>query len=295
MNYKHDADSFWMPRPCSPIEYGQRVDPDIISWLEPTSDEIDMYAKELDFQLDHRRGQPRYLPARFTQLRNLPASLLHSLDWLDDLGDHFAYRPSPPSNVRSRAPQTYWLDFSQLQLNQYLAILLGSRMKVVRGRCEISLRLGPMFLTQPPCKVLGIYQVNEESVPSDEGICTSLELLHRIQDEGGIKVERLLALDHVASTAMSTWLLASKKLEQRVQTCHWVDSVWHVPGVPKLVLLLHNSAMSETRPDVNWHVTRSQYLSAIGSREEREGEWIPRELMEPAKTTTIRTQIDFCR
>ncbi|KAF2873626.1 hypothetical protein BDV95DRAFT_488823, partial [Massariosphaeria phaeospora] len=125
---KHGPESFWVSRPCSPVEYGQLIDPNIV-WLQPTLDDISAFEDEFDCTIVKRRGKKLYFPARFTQL--------------------------------------------------------------------------------------------------------------------------LAALQEVSTTTLSTWLREAEELKELVRTGHWVDNVWLIPGAPKLLLLLHNGAMSETEPDKN--------------------------------------------
>jgi hypothetical protein len=295
-----------------------------------------------------------YLPARWRQLVDGPADLLSALDDFDQFQDrYFGYNygithrvgPIPPS------PHLHWLDLSQFKLNTFFAHLFGQRLKHDRsdkstGKCEIDLNpatsprnllidhrivssgliifMDSMFVTQPPCKVIGIYHNRDNSSPvvfermgCFNSLVSNLELLGRVRNDEGIRIGELIAaLKSYAPRVLSAWTERVEQLQSKVATGHWTDDIWNVPGQPRITLLLDNAAMQvdtfdelefSQSPDNPWrdantilhstfceHITRPFLLLADEFREIRQGEWMPEELWEPAKST-VRAAINWWR
>jgi hypothetical protein len=294
-----------------------------------------------------------YLPARWRQLVDGPGDLLSGLEDFDQFQDrYFRYNyqimhrtvPIPPS------PHFQWLDLSQFKLSTFFVHLFGQRLKHDRsdkstGKCEmdsnplalpvnllidhniVSSRLivlmDSMFVTQPPCQVIGVYHSRDNSSPGVErmgcfnSLVSNLELLGRVRNDEGIRVrEFITALKSYAPRVLSAWTERVKQLQSKVATGHWTDDIWNVPGQPRITLLLDNAAMLSDSfdnrefmrgPADPWrnantilqstfcgHITRPFLLLADDFRDIRQGEWMPEELMEPTKST-VRAAINRWR
>ena len=316
---KEYANSFNKPWPCKPITYGQPIDPQLL-WMQPTANEIESVWKDQCRLLNQTPGI-WYLEARFTQAKNLPPDMVEALDYVDTHSSPYRWRtpPKPMPTSRGSENKSFWLDFSQLQLSPYLTNILQDRIMINRGRCEIALQpagnagemlverskiamidaISEMYITQPPIQVLGIYHTNVERDRrrNDDNCFSDVELLGRIQDPQGIRVGQLFtALREHSSTVSSAWIDQATKyiVEKGIAIGHWVDDIWLVPGRPKMVLLLDNKEMRDGI-DIHWHVSRPMYVTARALREEREAEWVPKEWMEPGKTLTVMSQINWNR
>lgn len=148
-----------------------------------------------------------------------------------------------------------------------------------------------MFFTQPPCKTLGIYHHRHDKGKIDKWARASskLELLGRIHNPEGLRVNEFLsALEQYYPIVFHAWLYRAYRLREQVAWRHWIDDIWYVPGAPELVLLLDNCAMKaeEDGLEYGFHTSRRAYLAAERCRAERQGEWLPQELMEPVQTAT---------
>lgn len=189
--------SFWEPTTGSvPVDYGSIVDSAATTRGSLTQQEIETVVLAVGEAMQRAErgcvqdeGWPQvnvrrkilYFPARYIQAPNLPPTLSAVFDELNKT----QHRMMPSTyhidrdGPTSRNPHRYWLDFSQLSINPHFAALFQTRFKEVGGRIEIELRpnathdslvinpsdekelidlMGPMLLTQPPCKVMGIYQ-----------------------------------------------------------------------------------------------------------------------------------------
>lgn len=150
-------------------------------------------------------------------------------------------------------------------------------------------------------------------------------MLLRLRNDEGLRVKEVLAaLIQYAPRVLSSWLEQVADLKQKIGTGHWQEDVWHVSGIPRFTLLLDSANMeqewigdgdhwqsimdaSEVEPSslsyerisaipmprsFCGHTTRLPYLIADGFREERQIEWVPRELIEPAPSS-IRFPVNW--
>jgi hypothetical protein len=99
-----------------------------------------------------------------------------------------------------------------------------------------------MFLTEPPCKALGIY------VPHNNA--AGLEHVTRLCDTQGLRVGHFLsALEQHAEDALIIWQDEAKIFRQGIQDPHWTDfttlrqkeNVWTHPGYPKFMVFLERA------------------------------------------------------
>jgi hypothetical protein len=349
------GDSFW--HSCAePVEYGDTLGTH--HWVIPNEQETEMFSsivlKDVARRPTRQGSKFLYFPALFTQQLDLPddvCSALNDLDTVQNEKREFsAFCQLLRHARRSRKPDAdiYWLDMSQFHFNPYFGALFGDRMQQRRGRFDIDLHsvysaspgqllvdrmryppslldcIGRMYLTQPPCKVLGVYHQAKENATQSTHRVPNVQLLERIHNAGGIRVSELLAaLDRYAPVILSTWIQRVKDLAKKVETGHWQEDIWNVPGAPRISILLDNTDMGSDafdddvyldrvrhdlcdlnhpywgRPDIypihemlDGHITRFHYVVADGWREERQGEWMPREMVEPMKST-IRAPIKW--
>lgn len=159
----------------------------------------------------------------------------------------------------SRLGGPRWTDLSQFQINPYfldqledcLQLTHGSFVVTIEPRLQHDLRdralptgleqlVDTMFLTSPPCKVLGIYALSPESArPSPEGL-HSVKRLHRAN---GIRVGDLLRqIRQLMPTAIRRWRDNSRTIHQHIEREDWTRMSSHSskcqalggPGFPKL-------------------------------------------------------------
>jgi hypothetical protein len=254
------------------------------------------------------------LPAVLTQRYEWSGETLQMLDEHEDELNTISV-PLPAS----RHPHCYWLDFTQLELNPYLDVLFGQRMEVRRGRCELRLStaspglpslldrtLSTSFLrvveqtlfTKPRCKTLGLY-VNDATrseairATEEDPLWCDLRFLERINDEDGIRIGQLLrALVRQSGRIISTWTQQTQRLKHTVRTGHWIDDVWNLPGWPTVYIMLDHMEMREGL-EPGFHATREGLLLTRGKREERQCEWMTRDLIEPSMSTTGRHPVNW--
>ncbi|KAF2446017.1 hypothetical protein P171DRAFT_484670 [Karstenula rhodostoma CBS 690.94] len=215
MTRKNDSRAFLMAHPCAAVEYGQELN---ISWLKPTREEQDAFIKQYQQLIDDTEGSKVawkyvYPPAVFTQLGDLPEA------FFDSLNEYVKFQiPSraPDSSLFIRA-----IGIHSFVLNPYFEGLFGDtgRLKHARSKWEITLRddtfhplidparvpgdfldlIGPMHITQPPCKALGIYLKQGSMMTNNLELlqwCSSafvtLSPLHSVRNADGIKAHELL-------------------------------------------------------------------------------------------------------
>lgn len=168
------------------IEYGQIIEHDTTAPTKPTAKQIEDFALHVSEVIRRSpvrwlaevRGKVLYFPARHAQLTDLPDGTADTLDQMDikQRTKHHEHVPPIP-----RSANVYWLDVSQLDMNPYLRAILEREHSLTQrlGRWEVKLRssvskenlifdtfssswalldaIGPMHITQPPCRAIGIY------------------------------------------------------------------------------------------------------------------------------------------
>jgi hypothetical protein len=235
-----------------PVDYGQVMETSPL-WLQPSEEEIaeiEQFAATLSSKT-HREATERFFPARIVQARalSLEASTAIYTAW-----ERF-YQQVPQS--LSQATDEHWCDLSQLRFNPYFLDLYSGRVQLKLGRCEITLRpgtqrllykrllpeadftqlIGSMFLTDPPCKAIGVYVPRVGS--------GSLEPVAKILDVDGIRVGHLLStLQEHCNVALDTWHKQAEKLRRDISESHWIKFTanwqkrypWSCPGFPKFTV-----------------------------------------------------------
>ena len=128
------------------------------------------------------------------------------------------------------------------------------------GRCEIALKpgftrhrvlrnaishadftelIGSMFLTEPPCRALGIYDTRLRRC--------SLGAITRVCDEGGVRIGHFLsALREPADEVLTLWLNQATEVRRAIHEPHWTaftraqdkHHTWIYYGSPKYVVFL---------------------------------------------------------
>jgi hypothetical protein len=127
----------------------------------------------------------------------------------------------------SLAPGPRWLDLSQVHFNPYFTALFEVCIRFPYGHCSIDLVPGQryltaspiirskelgdlvkgMFVTQPPCKALGIYV-------HGEGSHNQTKRINHVHSEEGIRIGQLLeSLDECIPEIIEHW--SSKVLRSR--------------------------------------------------------------------------------
>ena len=172
---------FREPHPCAPIEYGQLIEREL-EWLQPSASEIACFESNLEElaqegtlieQGDVRKLSRFFCPAHLTQGKELPHSAY-------ELFRTFCQHRCHPDSLAALPPRTdgpHWLDLTQLQVNPHFVDLFQDFLQLTQGTCEIAVKphldqhlryqtwlttpvpgnlVQSMFLTQPPCKVLGL-------------------------------------------------------------------------------------------------------------------------------------------
>ena len=360
--------------PDAAIEYGSLVDPAASTLDQPDDQEMQAFSQHVHETLQRLerasnrqdelsvlglRRKSIYFSARYTQSPMLPANISAILDDLD-VAQHDMFRQlwiagllAPHhTELVSRNPHLYWLDFTQFKINPYLPALFGTRLEEKQGRIDIKLQsneagnvsllltplsedllnlLSSMSLTRPPCKAIGIYHSRDTTRYDPPGRehheVSNKELLVRLHSEQGVTIAEVVrALLKHTPRVLSSWLDRAADLRHKVLTGHWQEDIWHVPGAPCFFLLLDSlameqewvgdqehaasiqQAMSECSPGREMermmqipmsrsfcgHITRPLYLIADDFREERQGEWVPKELMEPS-ASSIRYPVAWDR
>jgi hypothetical protein len=173
--------------------------------------------------------------------------------------------------------------------------------------------IGPMQVTYPPCRSLGIYYY-EPSVVATWGIHA---LLKRVRRDDGIRIADLLEVLEATPELMSRWMVNAEELREMVKEAHWIDDLWKIPGTPRFRIYLDRADMSDEKVHADSclstdaaisstaitaaeatlgypaHTTRTAYMSAERFRRSREREWVSDDLIEPAESTTGRHPINF--
>jgi hypothetical protein len=246
--------------PCPPVGYADhiRLDSDI-SWMQPSTDEIAVVERELENAAQkglHELAEV-YYPARIAQAIDLPEDAYVAIR---TSYERLRFKPAE-SNPTDRSRR--WSDLSQIRMNPHIVELFGIRMEIKRGRWEIALKAGgdqpcllqgslpggnfadriaDMFLTDPPCKALGVYV--------DQSPSAFLKQLARVCDEDGIRVRPFLdALEHHANELLSTWISQANDMRQEIKESHWTDystaqqkrRLWKHYGSPKFVVFLEQT------------------------------------------------------
>ena len=264
-----------------------------------------------------RVSKMTYLPGRLTQRNDLCFELSVQSRILETYEWDLVKQPWELNAPGTQPLHTYWFDFSQLHINPYFASLFGPSLRMPRGRIEIALPpslnydnlfpscttmqdtlfglIGEMSITQPPCKTVGVYCYDRSQAKNNRN--AALHFLGGLHNKKGMSISKLMnTLLTFTARLYSSWTEQAKKLQQEVSISHWIDDIWELPGRPTFILLLgHADARygKETIVDGRFHRSRHAYMSAWNAREEREGKWVPRELMEPAKTETCRSNINW--
>jgi hypothetical protein len=243
--------------PCSPVEYGDRIDIQTgISWMQPSDDEIAHVEQETATASQRPLHELRqvYYPARIVQASSLSGAAYLAIQ---DAYERLQWKLAETDAVdQSRR----WIDLSQFMMNPHVVELFGDRMQLKLGRCEIALKAGTgqprlvqgslpsgnfanliadMFLTEPPCKALGIYMTQQHS--------HHLHLLVTVSNEDGIRVGQFLgALQQHAGKLLSAWRVQVEHFRRKIGWSHWADFStteqkrlpWIYHGSPKFFVFL---------------------------------------------------------
>jgi len=283
------ASRYHSHHPCPPVNHGQRIDRGL-SWLQPTEQEI------IDIEhaiLSLRQGTPQgpatttafipapspYFPARISQARNIPRLYYNKIR---NCYEHIRY------SLPGMLPQfgsPCWLDLSQFNFNPYFLELFSERVRLHLGRCEII--LGPcsseqrvykrplpqtafdelissMFLTEPPCKAVGIYLPRRRA--------PVLRLVAKIRDAGGIRVGQVLrTLEQNADDALSCWKNGVKSIEGRDWTAftRWDEKrrATDFEAYPKFMIFL------ESDEDASTTIAKRSFPRGDETEQVRQEEW----------------------
>ncbi|KAF1849535.1 uncharacterized protein K460DRAFT_268072, partial [Cucurbitaria berberidis CBS 394.84] len=175
--------------PCSPVDYGQIIDPDL-QWLQASEEEIAGLEENVNIirQETYPNCSHFFFPARLVQAPNVSEDTLNFIDTVFESRFVLDMTGFPLQHERR------WFDLSQFVFNPYFLDVFGDHLQLKLGRCEVvlppkigdfafpsSLRepvlgelIRSMFLTQPPCKALGVYMPTLSS--------RELELVTRVRN-----------------------------------------------------------------------------------------------------------------
>jgi hypothetical protein len=233
------------------VDYGQAIESEL-HWLSPNQNEISsaetiiasiMYPQLYDTRI-------HFIPAHISQATSLHVSTYSFLQQAYSL----AYTNA--STLPPNAAVAHWLDLSQFKINPIIGGLLQDNFEQRYGGWEIALHpaptqhflsattnlkqtLGSMFLTQPPCKALGVYLANSTS--------GHLRRLTNIQHATGITVGRFFsALEPRLHVVMEDWKNEVEKMTGKLCTTHWTAFTyaeqrrmfWDFRGLPSIVVFL---------------------------------------------------------
>jgi hypothetical protein len=186
----------------------------------------------------------------------------------------------------SQANRPMWLDLSQLVFNAHFVDLFSDNLQLRLGRCEIAVShklrdhlstqvssmdpflgkiLQSMFLTQPPCKALGIYMPSRSA--------GGLELVGRVCNGDGIRIGHLLAeLERSLFIAIQLWRVRSQAVRQNIAQSLWTSLstptqknwCWVYPGFPKLVITLESTVHTEKTLVQSTYMQTEDFLKMWG-------------------------------
>jgi hypothetical protein len=125
-----------------------------------------------------------------------------------------------------------------------------------------------MYLTQPPCKALGVYLENHTS--------EHLQRLVKIQHETGITVGRFFsALEPHCREVLKDWEREAEKMTRKIWRSNWTafmyaeqrSRFWECHGRPRIVMSLES-----TRGD-EMPIAKAAYAYSVASEDECESGW----------------------
>jgi len=252
---------FRVPYPCGPVGYGDAIPPNL-NWLQPSDTELAHFQETLAILTGPSpqwKIPDSFLAARLSHAEKLPQSTSDAFRMFSEVNFSFGIWDGPIL----RADGPCWMDLSQFQVNPYFVDLLGDSLQLSQGSWAITIKphlehhlsnhalingrnnVHDMFLTSPPCKVLGIYALSMGN--------TLLQLVSRIRRVDGIRIEDLLPQirQHI-STAIEHWRDSSQPMRQRIAEGRWTrfssshnkGQAWSRPGLPKLLVFLESAEQS---------------------------------------------------
>ncbi|KAI4945038.1 hypothetical protein J4E91_008383 [Alternaria rosae] len=119
---------------------GGRIDMTICSsWMQPSDDEIAIVEDQTTDEVQRAQHEHALVcyPARITQANSLSEDAYLAIR---RSYERFGWTTGAFTPV---AKDPLWLDLSQLKMNPHIMELLGSRMELNFGRCEITLKADP--------------------------------------------------------------------------------------------------------------------------------------------------------
>jgi hypothetical protein len=234
----------------------------------------------------HRSGQ--VIPAAFTTL-GFP-------------GSRYGHRPmgqQPPTHT----PQ--WLDFTQLIVNPYFAgfFIDEDRFATTHGRYDYTLRSGPgidrifdrqlfpldltellgsIFFPQPPrVRVMICAWTKRRGGNMAEAVRIDV-----LPTEERITIADMLrALEEWDEATIHLWRDTVGSQLDALRDMHWKHDIWYTYGKSKLSVML---CEEDVQDDIEQGLYCEQ-MSDMRPRVERQGEWMPVEMMKPPKPTSPET------
>jgi len=284
------ASRYHSHHPCPPVNHGQRIDRQL-SWLQPTEQEIiDIEHAILSLPQGPATttstpipGLRPYFPAKIFQARNIPQL------YYDKIRNWYGFMWLRRSGRLPQFGSPCWLDLSQFSFNPYFLGLFPGRVRLHLGRCEIILSpcsseqrvykrplpqrafdelISSMFLTEPPCKALGIY------LPRYSG--RALRLVAKVRDAEGIRVGQVLrTLEQNADDALSCWKDGSKDFRRDIEELCWSELTrWDAKlnasnseAYPKFIIFL------EPDEDASTPIAKRTFSLGNETKQARQEEW----------------------
>ncbi|KAI4673402.1 uncharacterized protein J4E84_011127, partial [Alternaria hordeiaustralica] len=264
---------FHSPHPCAPVDHGESIQPGL-GWMQPSESEIVEFQDTVDRL--YQAPQPEtfrdtfLLTARLPHADKVPNSTSDIFRTLCQRQFAFLYAPGGYESLSveallSRVDGPRWLDLSQFEVNPYFIDRFGDCLQLTRGSFVITTKprlqhclrddalptgfqqlVDTMFLTNPPCKALGIYALCGDG---DNGI-GGFQLVEKVHRADGIRVGDFLPQirQHIP-TAIESWRHKSQDMREYIAEEKWTKfsgsgnklQSWWGPGLPKLLVFLESA------------------------------------------------------
>ncbi|KAI4695719.1 hypothetical protein J4E81_006047 [Alternaria sp. BMP 2799] len=279
---------FRIPYPCGPVEYGDAIQPDL-NWLQPSDSEIAKFQEVVDQLLENSYCglfPDSFFTARLSHADKLPQSTFDEFAAFCECVLPVESTAAP----LSRDDGPCWMDLSQFEVNPHFTDRFGDSLQPMDGGYALTITphlqrhlrdqalmpelnelVHTMFLTNPPCKGLGIYTFGPETRFRD------LELIERIHNVDGIRIGDLLPrIQQHLSVAIERWRYRAVSMREVIAEESWTRmssdseklSKWTEPGLPQLLFFLESADHNEFDPTFAQALfqTRDSWI-------EREAQW----------------------
>ncbi|KAI4676382.1 uncharacterized protein J4E88_007298 [Alternaria novae-zelandiae] len=204
-----------------------------------------------------------------------------------------------------------WRDFTQFEMNTYFQTVFARQLTESVGVYEFKLEpldrienlvfgttpylgafrglVGPMQLTQPPCKAIElrvqvpfVHPDTQRDVGYPLFTSDSMNTIVHVLNSSGITCEQLCeALEECADMVLRHWRRCAKQFRENVLGLeHYTNGIWTLRGRPTIYIVL-----SDIRPRT---LNVSSSALNVPSIIDRQLEWIPKELVRTTEHVEIR-------